>query len=98
MASEMAALDLPRALEAILMVVDEPQSVVGLASAVERPVKEVRAAKVQGSGIMERIAFLEMKKKTFNELQAELSKRKEEIDSAADAEFKVKQAEVEARP
>jgi len=41
MASEMAALDLPRALEAILMVVDEPQSVVGLASAVERPVKEV---------------------------------------------------------
>ncbi|MCA1942675.1 MAG: SMC-Scp complex subunit ScpB [Yonghaparkia sp.] len=44
MASEMPALDLPRALEAILMVVDEPQSVVGLASAVERPVKEVQAA------------------------------------------------------
>lgn len=33
-----------RALEAIFMVVDEPQSVVGLASAVGRPVKEVRAA------------------------------------------------------
>lgn len=65
---------------------------------IERKVKDVRAAKVQGSGIMERIAFLEMKKKTFNELQAELSKRKEEIDSAADAEFKVKKAEVEARP
>jgi segregation and condensation protein B len=37
-------IDLARALEAILMVVDEPQSVVGLASAVGRPVKEVRAA------------------------------------------------------
>lgn len=36
--------DVSRALEAILMVVDEPQSVVGLASAVGRPVKEVRAA------------------------------------------------------
>jgi segregation and condensation protein B len=36
--------DLARALEAIFMVVDEPQSVVGLASAVGRPVKEVRAA------------------------------------------------------
>lgn len=36
--------DVARALEAILMVVDEPQSVVGLASAVGRPVKEVRAA------------------------------------------------------
>lgn len=33
-----------RALEAIFMVVDEPQSVVGLASAVGRPVTEVRAA------------------------------------------------------
>lgn len=37
-------IDVTRALEAILMVVDEPQSVVGLASAVGRPVKEVRAA------------------------------------------------------
>ncbi len=36
--------DVARALEAILMVVDEPQSVVGLASAVGRPVREVRAA------------------------------------------------------
>ena len=36
--------DVARALEAILMVVDEPQSVVGLASAVGRPVAEVRAA------------------------------------------------------
>lgn len=36
--------EVARALEAILMVVDEPQSVVGLASAVGRPVKEVRAA------------------------------------------------------
>lgn len=37
-------IDVARALEAILMVVDEPQSVVGLASAVGRPVKVVRAA------------------------------------------------------
>ena len=37
-------IDVARALEAILMVVDEPQSVVGLASAVGRPVNEVRAA------------------------------------------------------
>jgi len=37
-------IDVARALEAILMVVDEPQSVVGLASAVGRPVTEVRAA------------------------------------------------------
>ena len=36
--------DVARALEAIFMVVDEPQSVVGLASAVGRPVAEVRAA------------------------------------------------------
>jgi segregation and condensation protein B len=36
--------EVARALEAILMVVDEPQSVVGLASAVGRPVTEVRAA------------------------------------------------------
>lgn len=36
--------EVARALEAILMVVDEPQSVVDLASAVGRPVKEVRAA------------------------------------------------------
>ena len=36
--------EVTRALEAIFMVVDEPQSVVGLASAVGRPVKEVRAA------------------------------------------------------
>jgi len=39
MASELA-----RVLEAIFMVVDEPQSVVGLASGVGRPVAEVRAA------------------------------------------------------
>lgn len=37
-------IEVARALEAIFMVVDEPQSVVGLASAVGRPVKEVRAA------------------------------------------------------
>ncbi|MBX9718117.1 MAG: SMC-Scp complex subunit ScpB [Microbacteriaceae bacterium] len=37
-------IEVARALEAILMVVDEPQSVVGLASAVGRPVAEVRAA------------------------------------------------------
>ncbi len=37
-------IEVTRALEAIFMVVDEPQSVVGLASAVGRPVKEVRAA------------------------------------------------------
>lgn len=36
--------ELPRALEAILMIVDEPQSLVGLASAVGRPVRDVRAA------------------------------------------------------
>jgi len=36
--------EVTRALEAIFMVVDEPQSVVSLASAVGRPVKEVRAA------------------------------------------------------
>ncbi|TPW76463.1 SMC-Scp complex subunit ScpB [Schumannella soli] len=36
--------DLDRALEAILMVVDEPQSLVALASAVDAPVKTVRAA------------------------------------------------------
>jgi len=34
--------ELARVLEAIFMVVDEPQSVVGLASAVGRPVKEVQ--------------------------------------------------------
>ena len=39
--------DVARALEAIFMVVDEPQSVVGLASAVGRPVAEVRAAIVE---------------------------------------------------
>lgn len=38
------ASELPRVLEAIFMVVDEPQGVVGLASAVGRPVAEVRAA------------------------------------------------------
>lgn len=37
-------LELPRALEAIFMIVDEPQSLVGLASAVGRPVGAVRAA------------------------------------------------------
>ncbi len=36
--------EVTRALEAIFMVVDEPQSIVGLASALGRPVKEVRAA------------------------------------------------------
>lgn len=39
-----SGVELARALEAIFMVVDEPQSVVGLASAVGRPVKEVRAS------------------------------------------------------
>ncbi|MFB6608691.1 SMC-Scp complex subunit ScpB [Agromyces sp. NPDC056379] len=37
-------LDLDRALEAILFIADEPQSVVSLAAAVARPVAEVRAA------------------------------------------------------
>ncbi|MET4159606.1 SMC-Scp complex subunit ScpB [Agromyces sp. PvR057] len=37
-------LDLDRALEAILFIADEPQSVVHLAAAVQRPVAEVRAA------------------------------------------------------
>ncbi|WP_173923810.1 SMC-Scp complex subunit ScpB [Agromyces sp. Marseille-P2726] len=37
-------LDLDRAIEAILFVADEPQSVVRLAAAVRRPVAEVRAA------------------------------------------------------
>ena len=36
-------LDLDRALEAILFIADEPQSVVHLAAAVARPVAEVRA-------------------------------------------------------
>ena len=36
--------DVARALEAILMVADEPQSVVGLAAGVGRPVEDVRAA------------------------------------------------------
>src|SRR3712207_4196394 len=36
--------DLERALEAILMVVDEPQSIVTLASAITAPVPAVRAA------------------------------------------------------
>jgi segregation and condensation protein B len=39
-----ARLDLDRALEAILFVADEPQSVVHLAAAVSRPVAEVRAS------------------------------------------------------
>ncbi|BDZ66139.1 hypothetical protein GCM10025877_30770 [Agromyces mangrovi Wang et al. 2018] len=38
------ALDLDRALEAILFVADEPQTVVQLATAVARPVREVRAS------------------------------------------------------
>lgn len=37
-------IDVARALEAILMVADEPQSVVGLAAGVGRPVEDVRAA------------------------------------------------------
>lgn len=40
-------LDLDRALEAILFIADEPQSVVQLAAAVARPVAEVRAAIVR---------------------------------------------------
>ncbi|GAA1515226.1 segregation and condensation protein B [Agromyces terreus] len=39
-----ARLDLDRALEAILFIADEPQSVVHLAAAVQRPVAEIRAA------------------------------------------------------
>jgi len=38
------ALDLDRAIEALLMVADEPQSLVGLATALGRPVSEVHAA------------------------------------------------------
>jgi segregation and condensation protein B len=37
-------IDVDRAIEALLMVADEPQSVVGLATALGRPVGEVRAA------------------------------------------------------
>jgi len=39
-----AGVEIARAIEAILMVVDEPQGVVGLASALGRPVPEVRRA------------------------------------------------------
>ncbi|WP_424979606.1 SMC-Scp complex subunit ScpB [Labedella populi] len=39
-----ADVDVERAIEALLMVADEPQSVVGLATALGRPVAEVRAA------------------------------------------------------
>jgi segregation and condensation protein B len=37
-------IDIARALEAILMIADEPQSVVGLAAGIDRPVVDVRAA------------------------------------------------------
>ena len=69
-----------------------------MSAEIERKVKNVRAAKAQNSNIMERIAFLETKKKTFNELQDELVSRKNEIDRAADEEFNVKKAEIDARP
>lgn len=69
-----------------------------MSAEIESKVKNLRAAKVQNANIMERIAFLETKKKTFNELQDELAKRKEEIDRAADEEFNLKKAEIEARP
>ncbi|MDE5898914.1 MAG: hypothetical protein K2H09_06600 [Treponemataceae bacterium] len=69
-----------------------------MSAEIERKVKDVRAAKVQNFNIMERVAFLETKKKTFNELQEELSNRMNEIDREADEEFKVKEAEIKARP
>lgn len=69
-----------------------------LSEEIDRQVKKLRAAKMQNANIMERIAFLETKKKTFNELQAELTKRKEEIDRAANEEFNLKKAEIELRP
>ena len=69
-----------------------------LGAEIERKVKNVRAVKVQNANILERIGFLETKKKTFNELQEELSKRKEEIDTSTDEEFKAKKAEIETRP
>ena len=69
-----------------------------MSAEIERKVKEVRATKVQNSNIMERIAFLEMKKKTFNDLWEEVAKREEEIDRMADGEYKAKKAEIDARP
>ncbi|MBD5447400.1 MAG: hypothetical protein HDR32_06595 [Treponema sp.] len=69
-----------------------------MSAEIDRQVKKLRTAKVQNANIMERIAFLETKKKTFNDLQDELAKRKEEIDHAADEEFNLKKAEIEARP
>ncbi|MDE7291000.1 MAG: hypothetical protein K2N58_03040 [Treponemataceae bacterium] len=69
-----------------------------MSAEIEIKVKNLRATKVQNANIMERIAFLETRKKTFNELQNELAKRKEEIDHAADEEFNLKKAEIEARP
>lgn len=68
-----------------------------LSAEIESKVKNLRAAKVQNANIMERIAFLETKKKTFNELQDELTKRKEEIDRAAEEEFDSKKAKIEER-
>lgn len=69
-----------------------------MSAEIDRQVKKLRTIKVQNANIMERIAFLETKKKTFNELQNELAKRKEEIDRAADEEFNLKKAEIETRP
>ncbi|MDE6351494.1 MAG: hypothetical protein K2K67_10895, partial [Treponemataceae bacterium] len=69
-----------------------------MSAEIESKVKSLRAVKVQNANIMERIAFLETKKKTFNELQDELTKRKEEIDRAAEEEFDSKKAKIEARP
>lgn len=40
----MSELDIDRAIEALLIVADEPQSVMGLATALSRPVKQVQAA------------------------------------------------------
>lgn len=66
-----------------------------MSAEIESKVKNLRAAKVQNANIMERIAFLETKKKTFNELQDELAKRKEEIDRAAEEEFNSEKAKIE---
>lgn len=60
--------------------------------------KSLRTAKVQNLNIMGRIELLEAKRKTFSEMQTELSNRKAEIDRESDNEFKTKKAEIEAQP
>lgn len=63
-----------------------------------RKTKSVRAASAQNLNIMGRIELLETKKKTFNEMQEELAKHKEEIEQDTESEFEKKKAEIESRP